>query len=145
MAVDFQYEDNSEEVLREFETKLKAALEAIGLQAEGNAKINVTQRVPRNSDSWYVPTGNLRNSITHTVVENEDSVYIGTNNEYAAYNEFGTGVYADSGGRSTPWWYQDAQGNWHKTSGMKPIHFLRDAIQGHESEYESIADQQMRG
>ena len=53
------------------------ALEAIGLQAEGYAKMLCP-----------VDTGNLRNSITHAV--EGISAYIGTNVEYAPYVEYGT-------------------------------------------------------
>ena len=55
------------------------ALEAIGLQAEGYAKMLCP-----------VDTGNLRNSITHTYDSFERKAYIGTNVEYAAYVEYGT-------------------------------------------------------
>jgi hypothetical protein len=66
----------------------------------------------------------------------EKAVYVGTNNEYAVYNELGTGIYTDGGGgRQTPWRYQDAKGNWHTTQGMKPIHFLKNAATEHSAEY----------
>lgn len=55
------------------------ALEAIGLQAEGYAKMKCP-----------VDTGRLRNSITHTYDSFDQKAYIGTNVEYAAYVEFGT-------------------------------------------------------
>lgn len=55
------------------------ALEAIGFQAEGYAKMLCP-----------VDTGRLRNSITHTYDASERKAYIGTNVEYAPYVEFGT-------------------------------------------------------
>ena len=55
------------------------ALEAIGLQCEGYAKMLCP-----------VDTGNLRNSITHTVDVADRKTYVGTNVEYAAYVEMGT-------------------------------------------------------
>ena len=55
------------------------ALEAVGLQAEGYAKMLCP-----------VDTGNLRNSITHEVDSGEHAVQVGTNVEYAAYVEYGT-------------------------------------------------------
>ncbi len=58
---------------------IERALEAIGLQAEGYAKMLCP-----------VDTGNLRNSITHTVDGVGQKAYIGTNVEYAPYVEFGT-------------------------------------------------------
>lgn len=59
--------------------QIARALEAIGLQAEGYAKMLCP-----------VDTGNLRNSITHTVSMDEQATYVGTNVEYAAYVEMGT-------------------------------------------------------
>ena len=58
---------------------IKRSLEAIGLQAEGYAKMLCP-----------VDTGNLRNSITHEVDVADKKAYIGTNVEYAAYVEYGT-------------------------------------------------------
>lgn len=58
------------------------ALEAVGIQAEGYAKLELENN-PRRID-----TGNLRNSITHTVNGNE--AYIGTNVEYGIYVHEGT-------------------------------------------------------
>lgn len=55
------------------------ALEAIGIQAEGD----VAELAP-------VDTGRLRDSITHETHAEEESVYVGTNVEYAAYQEYGT-------------------------------------------------------
>lgn len=76
-------------------------------------------------------TGALRNSIKSTV-ERESGELAGivyTPLEYAPYVEFGTGLFAENGGRSdVPWKYQDDKGNWHKTSGQKPQPFLRPAL-----------------
>lgn len=58
---------------------IERALEAIGLQAEGYAKMLCP-----------VDTGRLRNSITHTVDVAGKKAYVGTNVEYAAYVEMGT-------------------------------------------------------
>ena len=77
MAVDFNFIDNSDEVLHIFSLKMKAALTAVGMQAEGYAKLKCP-----------VDTGRLRNSISHTV--SDDTAYIGTNVEYARYVELGT-------------------------------------------------------
>ena len=49
--------------------------------------------------------------------------------EYAPYIEFGTGLFAEDGGRmNVPWNYQDDEGNWHSTSGQKPQPFLHPAL-----------------
>lgn len=77
-------------------------------------------------------TGALRRSIT-SKVETEDGKVTGTvftPLEYAPYVEFGTGLFAEEGGRmDVPWNYQDDEGVWHSTSGQKPQPFLRPALQ----------------
>ena len=79
--------DNSKEISAEIKAALLRGLEKIGLVAEGYAK----KLCP-------VDTGNLRNSITHVVDDQEPAAIIGTDNEYAAYVELGTGIYAEGGG-----------------------------------------------
>lgn len=60
-------------------------------------------------------------------------------------HELGTGIYASEGnGRKDPWFYQDDEGKWHKTRGMKPIHFLKRAIEEHVDEYRRIAEQELQ-
>ena len=75
--VDVTVTDNSKLFLDALPEQVGAALEAIGLQAEGYAKM-----------ACPVDTGRLRNSISHAV--DGDAVYIGTNVEYAPYVEMGT-------------------------------------------------------
>lgn len=126
--MNFELQDNSEEVKEALKAALLRGLEKCGLVAEGYAK----KRCP-------VDTGNLRNSITHVVDEDDSAVYIGTNNEYAPYVELGTGIYAEGGGgRPTPWVYQDAEGNWHYTHGNKPQPFLKPAVTDHTDKYREI-------
>lgn len=131
-AVKISIDSHIPEVLAALNANVERALETCGLLAEGYAQVNITNQKA-------VDTGNLRNSITHKVVNNEKehSVYIGTNVEYAPYVEFGTGVYY-SGGRRTPWSYQDKDGNWHRTSGMKARPYLRPAISDHAETYEQV-------
>lgn len=79
VEVSVKIDSNSELIKQASAEAIAAALEAIGLQAEGYAKLLCP-----------VDTGNLRNSITHTTQDNEKAVYIGSNVEYAAYVEMGT-------------------------------------------------------
>lgn len=67
------------EVIEAKNNAIARALEAIGIQAEGD----VAELAP-------VDTGRLRDSITHETHAEEESVYVGTNVEYAAYQEYGT-------------------------------------------------------
>ena len=127
-----QFTDNSKEVLEAMQQAAVRALEKCGLTAEGYAK----KLCP-------VDTGNLRNSITYTVDEEEPAAYIGSNAEYAAYVELGTGKYV-SGGRPTPWVYQDEKGNWHRTHGQKAQPYLKPAVSDHANTYRKIIEDELK-
>ena len=70
--------------------------------------------------------GNLARSIQYDVEGNPCTVSAPL--EYAPYVEYGTGLFAEQGGRKTPWTYKDEEGNFHKTSGQRPQPFLRPAF-----------------
>lgn len=76
-------ENNAEQIASAIKTALAAALEEVGLAAEGFAKKKLTE-------NHSVDTGRLRNSVTHALNMGEEAVYIGTNVEYAPYVELGT-------------------------------------------------------
>ena len=124
--MDVEFINHSEEVLATFRQAAIRALEECGLVGEGFAK----RLCP-------VDTGNLRNSISHKVDEGEPAAYIGTDVEYGAYVELGTGQYY-TGGRPTPWVYQDARGNWHWTRGNRAHPFLKPAVADHTKTYSNI-------
>lgn len=76
-------------------------------------------------------TGALKQSITSEVRKNGEDIegVVYTPLEYAPYVEYGTGLFAESGGRTdVPWVYQDDKGEWHSTSGQKPQPFMRPAV-----------------
>lgn len=124
--------DNGRKAISELKTACLRALERCGSQAEGYAK-----------DLCPVDTGELKNSIAHRVDEDKQKVYIGTDVEYAPYPELGTGAYY-SGGRPTPWVYQDAKGNWHRTNGQKPQPYLKPAVADHAQTYKNIINDEMK-
>lgn len=100
---------------------IRKALEQSCLIVEGDAKV----RCP-------VDSGQLRQSINHKVEDRTGQV--STNVEYAPYVEIGTGIYSsEGGGRQTPWVYQDAEGQWHRTSGGKPHPFMKPALEQNTS------------
>ena len=77
-------------------------------------------------------TGALRRSITSKVEVIDDSItgVVYTPLEYAPYVEYGTGLFAEEGGRiDVPWNYQDDKGVWHSTSGQKPQPYMRPALE----------------
>jgi HK97 gp10 family phage protein len=75
--------------------------------------------------------GDLRRSITSKVIPEGSGVLgvVYTPLEYAPYVEFGTGLFAENGGRTdVPWCYQDDKGEWHTTSGQHPQPYMRPAL-----------------
>lgn len=96
--------------------KLNLALGRACAIVERSAK----QKAPKD-------TGELRRSISSKVEDGVGIVF--TPLEYAPYVEYGTGLFAEQGGRSdVPWSYQDDSGEWHSTSGQKPQPFMRPAL-----------------
>ena len=76
-------------------------------------------------------SGALRRSIQSRVEDSADGIQgvVYTNLDYAPYHEYGTGLFAEEGGRKdVPWHYQDDEGNWHTTSGITPQPFMRPAL-----------------
>ena len=77
-------------------------------------------------------TGALRRSITSNVEVTGNSIegIVFTPLEYAPYQEYGTGLFAENGnGRKTPWVYMDDKGNYHYTRGQHPQPYMRPALQ----------------
>lgn len=89
-------------------------------------------------------TGALRRSITSEVSGLTGKVF--TPLEYAPYVEYGTGLFAEKGGRKdVPWWYRDDEGKLHKTSGQHPHPFMRPALEAHRKEIIKIVREAMLG
>ncbi len=77
--------------------------------------------------------GELRRSITSKIEDTQGIVF--TPLEYAPYVEYGTGLFAEEGGRKdVPWVYQDDKGEWHSTRGQKPQPFMRPALDENREE-----------
>lgn len=99
--------------------------EALG-QACALVERSAKQKAPKD-------TGALRGSITSEVQDLEGVVF--TPLEYAPYVEYGTGLFAEEGGRTdVPWHYQDDKGEWHTTSGQHPQPFMRPALEENREE-----------
>lgn len=87
-------------------------------------------------------TGALRRSITSKVEDNQGIIF--TPLEYAPYIEYGTGLFAESGGRKdVPWNYQDDEGKWHSTSGQKPQPFMRPALEENKALIKQILKEEL--
>ena len=102
------------EVKQELAERIPLILEALGVEAEGNAITEVNKLVYDTPESpSYIRTGRLKNSISHAV--DDQDVYIGTNLEYAPYVELGT-------------------------FRMAPRPFLRNAITNYVDDYKRIIE-----
>ena len=108
-------------------------IESMG-KACGLVERSAKQKAPKDN-------GELRRSIT-SKVEQDGNDAIGivfTPLEYAPYVEYGTGLFAEDGGRkNVPWFYQDDKGEWHSTSGMHPQPFLRPALNENREQIKKI-------
>ena len=147
--------DHSNDVLAELEKATYIALNAVGLAAEAHAKEGAPVGTTRSTGILNYHGGTLRKSITHKVVDGQ--VYVGTNASvtykgrrihYPIFVEYGTGIYADGGkGRQSPWVWRDKNGKFHYTRGMKPTHFLRNAVSSpkHINEYKTILKTVLQG
>ena len=90
-SLDIKLTDNKELIKNATAAQIRQALEAIGIEAESNAKQEITKAVYDTLESPnYRRTGRLRNSITHITKSEEKSVYIGSNVNDAQYVELGT-------------------------------------------------------
>ena len=115
------------------------AIEAVGNTDEIKSKLQKACALVERSAKEKAPkdTGELRRSITSEVRGSDNGLegVVFTPLEYAPYVEFGTGLFAEKGGRSdVPWNYQDDEGKWHSTSGQHPQPFMRPALNENREE-----------
>ena len=114
-------------------TDARALEQALG-RACALVERSAKQKAPKGS-------GELRRSIT-SKIETDGADMVGvvyTPLEYAPYVEFGTGLFAENGGRTdVPWVYQDDEGEWHSTSGMPPQPYMRPALEENREQIKRI-------
>jgi len=117
-------------------------LQTIAAEVVDDMQVNL-ERKPN------IVTGALYNSCSYRMERDGDKItaYIYADAKsadgemYAEFIEFGTGVFAEGGGgRTVPWRYQDAEGNWHMTSGSRPYPFIRPAWAAHEGDFLKLSD-----
>lgn len=161
MPIEIEITDNTIKVEQALDAQIKNALELVGATAASYASNNIDK-------AGRVNLGTLKGSITHQVHGNE--VHVGTNLEYAPYWELGTGKYASQGGRPGFWVYvanSDVKGHntgkrysekearqimailrkkgldAHMTEGIKPIHFIKNALQDHISQFRDFIEKEL--
>lgn len=86
-------------------------------------------------------TGELRRSIESKVEDNGEGVQGGIFSplEYAPYIEYGTGLFAEKGGRAdVPWFYVDDDGKGHVTKGIHPHPYMRPALNEQKNKIKDI-------
>ena len=155
MSVEVRITDNSKQTLEELNKAVAAALEGMGNQCVSYAMNNIEA-------AGRTDTHTMHNSINHKVNMGSETVHVGTNVEYAPYHEYGTGKFA--GGSGGYWVYVAGGGGGggsgkrytfekakqvvailrqkgldaHMTDGLKPIHFLKNAVADHIDVYKAI-------
>ena len=122
-------------ILEEFEEIANAAAlkQAIG-RACALVERDAKTKAPKG-------VGDLRRSITSKVEDRHTEIVgvVYTPLEYAPYVEYGTGLFAEEGGRQdVPWCYQDEEDEWHTTSGMHPRPFMRPALNENREQIKRI-------
>lgn len=117
MGIEVNVTSNRDLIEQASAEAIARALEAIGLQAEGYAKDELSKPKPHSDGTTRpnVDTGRLRNSITHSYDSFEQKAYVGTNLSYAAYVEMGT-------------------------SKSKAYPYLKPAIVNHIDEYKQMVE-----
>lgn len=105
----------------EIAQKLQHAAETWLEEAGGELETQVV----RNT---RVDTGKTKASWSHTVDTGALEATVGSDYQNAVWEEYGTGVYAETGGRTNvPWTYKDQKGEWHRTKGKRGTRAFRKA------------------
>lgn len=118
-----RFEDYSIQVRAAIEDATHNFLEEAASLVEGQAV-----------DNSPVDTGQLKGSFAHVVDDSKDEAQVGSTAEHSIYVEFGTGEHALKGnGRQGGWRYQDDKGEWHYTTGQKPVRMLYNAFETKKS------------
>lgn len=137
MGIDIKLENNCMRVSAEMEREILKFLEESGGELQAQTMQNSR-----------VDTGQTKGSYDYSVVKKNGGaeVQVGSNLENAIWEEYGTGEYAIKGnGRKTQWVYQDAHGNWHKTTGKRAQRPLFKAFTAKRGVIEQRASQIMKG
>ena len=124
-----------EEVIERLEGSIDVETIAAAMgRACATVERSAKQKAPKGS-------GELRRSITSKVERDGEDVIgvVFTPLEYAPYVEYGTGLFAENGGRTdVPWSYKDDEGEWHTTSGMHPQPYMRPALNENREQIKRI-------
>ena len=136
--------DNTPQLHEALEAWVERVLTIWGMKVQDYAQLLVPTGTEDSTGIEGYVGGALKASLTYVVSAAQKTVTIGSNLFYATYVELGTGIFAEKGnGRKTPWVWQDFNGKWHFTRGMRAANegkgFLRPAVEDHIKELQEIA------
>ena len=133
---DIEFTDNSNLAKEELKHRIPIILEAVGLEAEGNAIDEVNNLVYSAPESkTYVRTGFLKNSITHAFPGHDgDSYSVDGNGDYHKVNVSNGDSNSVVIGSALEYAPYVALG----TSKMAPRPFLQNAIEKYKDDYKNI-------
>lgn len=157
--MNFKVEDHTKELKKQMEKQIEVCLDVVGVQAVGDVVRSIESKGLVRSGG-----AGLAGSISHIV--KGDEVHVGSPLEYAVFQENGTGVHAENGSGRKGWWvyvegsdtkghnthktysYEEAKKimailrskglDAHMTQGVRPQHFLKEAIEGNIDQYNRI-------
>jgi len=132
-----RYESHFDKAIRKMQAAEKLAVKRGAEYIKGNAATYSRKRsgdTARGFQTKVSFTGNIPKGVIYN------------NNENAIYEEFGTGIHAEKGGRKTPWVYKDKRtGKFFRTRGKKGTKAFRNAGENHKSEVGRIMIAAMKG
>jgi len=136
----FKFFDYTDKTLSKMAKAQGVAVTKGCLMAEDAVKSQITSQ-------GLVDTGALRASVTHSVkTDGKKSMgKFGSNLDYAIYQEYGTGQFAENGGgRKGGWAYTGRDGKRHFTYGTKPKKFFRTAVKKSASNISTAVTSEFR-
>lgn len=117
MANNIVFKDYVPEINRKLQQAAENWLEEASSELES--------QVMRNT---RVDTGRTKASFTHSVEGGNLVATVGSDYQNAIWEEYGTGVYAEKGGRKkVPWFYKGDDGKGHLTKGKRGTKAFRNA------------------
>lgn len=141
MADDIKFEMDTAAVMKLINDAADRALIAVGQHMKGEIAEG------RHGDTSNNVTGEYARSIDYSQPsgpKNDRRIKIGSSLERAVYYEYGTGIHAEKGGRTTMWWYKNDKGVWVHTHGSRPSKRMRGAFRDEKEEVKDIMREEMR-
>ena len=134
MDAEVEINYHTDELLKEMADKVEKALTMIGMEAEGDAKIEI------ESDPRRVDTGRLRNSITWATTKESSSPEPTPENKDASDADGVSQSQAEERavviGTNVEYAYEIHEGR----EGLAPNRFLRNAVERNYDKYKNIID-----